>query len=143
VPAAAQSSGNGPQLPSIVLPDGAGIDFINGRRVGTDSAISIGAADAPALELTEGGGGLGGTPNSGFHYVGGAYPYFYDSFYLSGREEHNRSAGGILPDGSMPQSANALYEKSGAKWAFTPIYNNSQSLPTRTSAQSPRRTARC
>jgi RHS repeat-associated protein len=128
--ASAQSSGNGPPLPSTVLPDGAGVDLINGRRVGTDSAISIGPSDAPALELNEGGGGLGGTPHSGFHYLAGAYPYFYDSFYLAGREEHNRSLGAILPDGSIPQGSTALYDKSGSKWTLAPTaYGGTQNYP--------------
>src|SRR5687768_17913214 len=54
-------------------------------RVGTDSAISIGAADAPALELTEGGGGFGGTPLGGFHYTDGSYPYFSSFLVLGSR----------------------------------------------------------
>lgn len=72
--ASAQTSVNGAPLPQMVAPDAAGVDLMNGRRVGTDSAVSIGAAEAPALSFTEGGGGFDGTPIAGFHYRRGSYP---------------------------------------------------------------------
>ena len=93
--ASAQSPGSGPPLPYVVAPDAVGIDLLNGRRVGTDSAISIGLAETPVLELSEGGGGLGGTPLAGFHYLDSAHPHFTDFFVLGDRGETNR-----FPDGS-------------------------------------------
>ncbi|MDB5691070.1 MAG: ParB-like nuclease domain [Alphaproteobacteria bacterium] len=118
----AQTASNAPPLPQTVLPDGVGIDLLNGGRVGADSAISIGAPDAPTLEVSDGSAGLGGTPNRAFHRMRGSYPSFYDEFYLAGRIETNRSMGARLTDGSLASNQNgyALYDRSGAKWNFTP-----------------------
>ena len=115
------SAGSGPPLPEMVAPDAVGIDLLNGRRLGTDSAISIGAADAPSLALTEGGGGFGGTPLGGFHYVNGGYPFISDFFVLGNRGASNTFGDGTarnLPDG-MKIQGNALVEGDGTRWNMT------------------------
>jgi RHS repeat-associated protein len=112
--------GSGPPLPEMVAPDAAGVDLLNGRRVGVDSAISIGATDAPALQVTEGGGGYGGTPLGGFHYTDGSYPHFSDFFVLGARGASNTFGDGTartLPD-SMQMGVNQLIEKDGTRWNF-------------------------
>ncbi|HEX8467654.1 MAG TPA: hypothetical protein VF620_07610 [Allosphingosinicella sp.] len=117
--ASAQGSGNGPPLPEMVAPDVAGVDLLNGRRVGTDSAISIGAADSPALSFSEGGGGFGGTPIAGFHYLRGSYPNFYHEFYLGSRREFAGTSASILSDGSTVDwwgTNKVIYDKDGSTW---------------------------
>ncbi|HEX8448196.1 MAG TPA: RHS repeat-associated core domain-containing protein, partial [Allosphingosinicella sp.] len=121
--AAAQSSGNGPPLPEMVAPDVAGVDLLNGRRVGTDSAISIGAADSPALSFTEGSGGFGGTPIAGFHYLHGSYPNLYHNFYLGSRREYAGTSASTLSDGSTIDwwgTNKVIYDKDGSTWKFAP-----------------------
>lgn len=115
------SAGQGPPLPEMVASDAVGVDLMNGRRVGTDSDISIGAADSPALQLTEGGGGFGGTPLGGFHYTDGAYPRFSDFYVLGSRAASNAYDGGYarnLPDG-MVSGYGRLTEGDGTRWNFT------------------------
>ncbi|HEX8526165.1 MAG TPA: hypothetical protein VF689_04235, partial [Allosphingosinicella sp.] len=119
-PAPAQAPSSGPPLPRMVAPDEAGIDLLNGRRVGTDSAISIGPADAPTLEVSEGGGGLDGTPLGGFHYVDGSHPNYSDYFVLGSRGESNGYSDGTarpLPDG-MIWTGIAILERDGTRWNF-------------------------
>jgi hypothetical protein len=114
------SSANGP-LPEMVAPDAMGIDLLSGQRVGTDSAITIGAVDSPALSLTEGGGGLGGTPLGGFHYTDGAYPHFSDFFVLGNRGVSNTYGDGTarnFPDGIIGGSGGAT-EGDGTRWNMT------------------------
>ena len=116
------AGGGGAPLPEMVAPDAAGVDLLNGRRVGTDSAISIGAADAPALQLTEGGGGFGGTPLGGFHYKDGNHPYLSDFFVLGSRGVSNTFGDGTgrnLPDG-MQGGAGGVVEGDGTRWNMTP-----------------------
>jgi len=116
----AQTPGGGPPLPQVVAPDAAGIDLIYGRRVGTDSAISIGAADAPALEFTEGSGGYGGTPLAGFHYTDVAYPYTSEYLVLGNRAMSNRYGDGTgrsFPDGII-STPGTVYENDGTRWTF-------------------------
>ena len=118
--ALAQAPSSGPPLPHMVAPDAVGIDLLNGRRVGIDSAISVGLPNAPTLEISEGGGGLGGTPMGGFRYVDGSYPYFTDYFVLGNRGETNRYPDGTprtLPDG-MIWTGNAIVERDGTRWNF-------------------------
>jgi RHS repeat-associated protein len=115
------SAGQDPPLPEMVASDAVGVDLVNGRRVGTDSDISIGAADSPALQLTEGGGGFGGTPLGGFHYTDGAYPRFSDFYVLGSRAAANAYDGGYarnLPDG-MVSGYGRLTEGDGTRWNFT------------------------
>lgn len=115
------SAGTGPPLPEMVVPDAVGIDLLNGRRLGTDSAISIGAADEPAFSLTEGGGGFGGTPLGGFHYTDGTHPYMSDFFVLGARGASNTFGDGTarnLPDG-MKIQGNSLIEGDGTRWNMT------------------------
>jgi RHS repeat-associated protein len=104
----------------MVAPDAAGVDLMNGRRVATDSAISIGAADQPVLQITDGTDGLGGTPVAGFHYVDGFYPNFTDFFVLGNRGESNQAGDATrrtLPDGMVFQG-NVLTEGDGTRWNF-------------------------
>ncbi|HYG29066.1 MAG TPA: RHS repeat-associated core domain-containing protein [Allosphingosinicella sp.] len=128
-----QSPGSGPPLPQMVAPDDAGIDLMNGRRVATDSGISIGPADDPALELSEG-SGFGGTPLAGFHYVRGDYPNFSDEYQLGDRIEYNRPDRGYgLSNRAMMGSVGGqatLIEKDGSRWTFAqtgePITNSAR-----------------
>jgi RHS repeat-associated protein len=115
---ASGSAGSGPPLPQMVAADPAGVDLLSGGRVGTDSAVSIGAADAPALELSEGGGGFGGTPLGGFHYTDGNYPYFSDFFVLGTRGVSNTFGDGTarnFPDG-IGGGLNGATEGDGTRW---------------------------
>jgi len=115
------SAGNGPPLPAMVATDTAGVDLISGSRVGIDSAVSIGAADSPALELTEGGGGFGGTPLGGFHYTDGAYPYFSSFLVLGSRGVSNTFGDGTgrnFPDGIVGGALGAT-EGDGTRWNMT------------------------
>ena len=119
----AGSAGNGPPLPEVLAPDAAGIDLLSGGRVGTDSAISIGAADAPALALTEGGGGFGGTPLGGFHYTDGSYPYFSSFLVLGNRGVSNTFGDGTartFPDGIVGGPSGAT-EGDGTRWNMASI----------------------
>jgi RHS repeat-associated protein len=120
LPCAAQTSGNGPPLPEMVAPDDQGIDLLNGRLVATDSMIAIGAADQPALQITDGTGGLGGTPVAGFRYLDGTYPYFSDFYVLGNRGESNRFGDGTartFADGII-QQGDTLIEGDGTRWNF-------------------------
>lgn len=114
----AGSAGSGPPLPDMVATDAAGVDLLSGSRVGTDSAVSIGAADAPALELTEGGGGFGGTPLGGFHYTQGNYPHFSSHLVLGSRTVSNTFGDGTarnFPDGIMG-GISGVTESDGTRW---------------------------
>ncbi|HEX8239200.1 MAG TPA: RHS repeat-associated core domain-containing protein [Allosphingosinicella sp.] len=117
----AGSAGSGPPLPQTVAADPAGVDLLSGGRVGTDSVISIGAAEAPALELSEGGGGFGGTPLGGFHYTDGNYPTFSDFLVLGSRGVSNTfgdGTGRTFPDGIIGGSTGAT-EGNGTRWNMT------------------------
>jgi len=116
----AQAPGGGPPLPQVVAPDSAGVDLLYGRRVGVESAISIGAADSPAMEFTEGSGGYGGTPLAGFHYRDGAYPNYSEYLVLGNRGMSNRfgdGTGRTFPDGVV-SNPGAVYEGDGTRWTF-------------------------
>jgi RHS repeat-associated protein len=129
--ALAQTSSSGPPLPEMVAPDAAGVDLLNGRRVATDSAVSIGASDKPAMQITDGTDGLGGTPVAGFHYVDGFYPNFTDFFVLGARAESNRFGDGTkrtLPDGMVLQG-NTLIEGEGSRWNFVATGATNQQNP--------------
>ncbi|HEX8532603.1 MAG TPA: RHS repeat domain-containing protein, partial [Allosphingosinicella sp.] len=131
-PAQAQTPGSGPPLPATVAPDAAGIDLLNGRRVGVDSAISIGSPDAPALEFSEGGGGFDGTPIAGFRYLRGNYPYLSEEYYLGNRQEYNRALGAPLSNGAITgvEGTNpVVYDKDGSKWKFAPTGNSQSDYP--------------
>ncbi|HEX8063005.1 MAG TPA: RHS repeat-associated core domain-containing protein [Allosphingosinicella sp.] len=125
------SAGDGPPLPQMVAPDAAGIDLLNGRRVAVDSAISIGSAESPALEITEGGGGYGGTPLGGFHYVAGSYPRFSDYVVLGSRVVSNTFGDGTArsyPDGIIGGTS-GITEGDGTRWNFASTGQNNQTSP--------------
>lgn len=128
---ASGSAGDGPPLPQTVAPDAAGIDLLNGRRVAIDSAVSIGAAQAPALEITEGGGGFGGTPLAGFHYVAGTYPYLSDHVVLGNRAVSNTFGDGTArnyPDGIIGGTS-GITEGDGTRWNFASTGQTNQNSP--------------
>jgi RHS repeat-associated protein len=115
----AGSAGSGPPLPDMVATDAVGVDLLSGSRVGTDSAVSIGAADAPALALNEGGGGFGGTPLGGFHYTDGSYPYFSSFVVLGSRGVSNTfgdGTGRTFPDGIVGGAGGPITEGDGTRW---------------------------
>jgi hypothetical protein len=115
----AGSAGNGPPLPDVTAVDSAGIDRVNGVRVGTDSVISIGAADHPSLEFSEGGGGYSGTPLGGFHYTDGNYPSFSDFLVLGSRAMSNAFPDGTgrnFPDGIIKGHGGVITQGDGTRW---------------------------
>jgi RHS repeat-associated protein len=125
------SAGDGPPLPQMIAPDEAGVDLLNGRRVTIDSAVSIGSAEAPALQITEGGGGYGGTPLGGFHYVAGSYPRFSDYAVLGSRAVSNTFGDGTArtyPDG-ISGGTNGITEGDGTRWNFASTGQTNQSSP--------------
>jgi RHS repeat-associated protein len=129
--AIAQTSSNGPPLPEMIAPDRAGVDLLNGRRVATDSGISIGTNDNPVLQITDGTEGLGGTPVAGFHYRSGVYPYFSDFLVLGAKGESNTfgdNTARTLPDGAI-WGSNVLTEGDGTRWNFASTGSSYQQLP--------------